>query len=96
MKTEEKQITDQIEAQKQADIMRLNKEHDNQIKDILSSVDVSQQRNQIQSLEELTEQKKRQVSETLEGQKESLIEKMRAEVHKKYNSGVASEAELQN
>jgi len=47
MKTEEKQIADYIEAQKQAEIMRLNKEHDNQIKDILSSVDVSHQRNQI-------------------------------------------------
>lgn len=76
--------------------MRLNKEHDNQIKDILSSVDVSQQRNQIQTLEELTEQKKRQVAETLEGEKESLIEQKRAEIYKKYNSGVASEAELQS
>jgi hypothetical protein len=47
-------------------------------------------------LEELTEQKKRQVAEALEGEKESMIEQKRAEIYNKYNSGVASEAELQS
>lgn len=88
LKVEEKQITDQIEAQKESEVQRLSKEHDRQIKDILSSNDISQQRNQIQTLEELTEQKKRQVTELLEGEKDSLIEKKRAEVYLKYNSGV--------
>jgi hypothetical protein len=47
LKQGEKDIADEIEAKKLAEIERLSREHDDQIKDILKTNDISQQRNQI-------------------------------------------------
>lgn len=47
-------------------------------------------------MEELTEQKKRQVTEDLDALRNERIEQKRAEVYNKYNEGVQNVEELQD
>jgi hypothetical protein len=71
-------------------LQRLNQEHENQTKDIANSFSLREQRQQIWSLEVLTQQKKRQLEKDLEIKKEAMIAQKRAEIYQKYNSGLTS------
>lgn len=90
----EKTVAEQFLAKKQSEFSRLAQEHDSQVKQILESTDLVLQRQQITALEDLTEQKKRQLAIELEQQQQQAVETTKQAITKKYLNPDQNEQEL--
>lgn len=92
----EKEAADQYESKKEEQKQKMAQEHDEQVKEILTNSDLVLQRQQLQALEELTEQKKRQAHIDLEQDQSKEVEARKDAVSKKYMNGQQNEEDLSN
>lgn len=92
----EKETEEEFEQKKEDQKQKMVQEHDDQVKEILTNSDLVLQRQQLQALEELTEQKKRQAAIDLEQEQAKAVEDKKAAIQKKYMDGQQNEEELTN
>jgi len=91
----EKNAAEEFEKNKELEKDRLEKDHNNQVEEILSNSDLVMQRQQLQALDELQETKKRQLNNDLEEQNSQNLEAKKAEIREKYMDGLDDES-MQN